>query len=83
MVKRCTYLFPLEHLWIEVVGFTHIEVVDNIIVSLCLEHPPVETNVVEVLIVFPVLKVVHEGQFGRVVFKQDLNWNGSHQRPGH
>jgi len=49
--------------------------VDDVVIFLGLEHAPVKSDVVIILVVFSALEMVHQSQFGWVILKQDLDWD--------
>jgi len=53
--------------WVEVVGFGHVEVGNEVVGGLGGEHVLVNGDVVEELLVAALLKVVHDRHFGWIV----------------
>lgn len=73
----------LQELWVEIVSLAHVQVRDNVLVSLVLQHAAVEQDVVVVLVVLLAFEVVDDGQFRRGVLEKDLNGNRGHEAPTH
>ena len=59
----------LQHFWVEVVTLCHVEVRNDVFSLFVGEHVVVEGDLVKVLVVFLVLKVVHDGHLGRIVLQ--------------
>lgn len=72
-------LRSLDLLGIEVVCFSHIEMADDILDSARLKQLPVQIDIVVELLVFTLLKVVHDGHFGRCELQHDLRRDGRHE----
>jgi hypothetical protein len=67
-----SYLLSLNLFGIEVVGFSYIKVRGNFVVAHGLEHALLHEDLVVESLVFSLLKVVHYGNFRRVIFQHQL-----------
>ena len=72
MMIMGTYLLPLDLLGVEVVGFGYIKMRGDFVVAQGLEHALLYEDLVVESLVFSLLKVVHYGNFRRVVFQHQL-----------
>ena len=73
-----TYLF-----WVEVVGFRYIQMRYNVLHTFLLYHLRLHLYLMQELLVLILLKIVLQGDLGRVELDQQFCGDGGHQAPRH
>lgn len=83
LVDQALHLVSLQAFGVEIVGFGHVKVGNNVLVCFILKHILVKNDAVEVLVILFVLEMVHDCELGRFVLQQNLNGDRWHEAATH
>ena len=72
-VDKPHQLLPLHLFWVEVISFSYVKMWDNFFRSLSCKHVLIYQDVVVVLIVCPLLEVVNDRHFRRIILEHQLS----------
>ena len=78
MSKKRAYLSALDLFGIKIVSFSDIEVGGEVFLRHALKHALFDHDVMIEALVLLMLKVIHYGDLGWVVFQHELNWDRGH-----